>query len=65
MRVGYWSIVNIVRRRTKGIRSEVRDKVKAGIVRNIESEITRLENELAVVRHCRAGLSQANIILKG
>lgn len=60
--IGYWSLVNVIRGRVKGLRGEVRDKIKAGIVRNLESEITRLENELAVVRRCNSGLDEANII---
>jgi hypothetical protein len=60
--VGYWSLTNIIRRRVKGLRGDLRDRIKAGIVRSLESEITRLETELAVVRHCNASLSEANIL---
>ena len=60
--LSYWSLVNIIRGRVKGLRGDLRDRIKAGIIRNIEGEITRLENELVVVHHCDANLSKANIL---
>ena len=60
--LSYWSLVNIIRGRVKGLRGDLRDRIKAGIIRNIEGEITRLENELALVRHCNGNLSKANIL---
>jgi hypothetical protein len=62
LRIGYWSLVNVIRGRVKGLRGDFRDKIKAGIIRNLESEIVRLENELALVRKCNSGLCEANII---
>jgi hypothetical protein len=60
--IGYWSLVNVIRGRVKGLRGDVRDRIKAGIIRNLESEIARLENELALVRKCNSGLCEANIL---
>jgi hypothetical protein len=62
LRIGYWSLVNVIRGRVKGLRGDIRDKIKAGIIRNLESEIARLENELALVRKCNSCLCEANIL---
>jgi hypothetical protein len=62
LRIGYWSLVNVIRGRIKGLRGDLRDKIKAGIIRNLESEIARLENELHLVRQCNSGLDEANIL---
>ena len=61
LKINYWSLVNVIRGRVKGLRGDLRDKIKAGIIRNLESEIARLENDLAMVRKCNSGLSEANI----
>ena len=62
LKIGYWSLVNIIRGRVKGLRGDLRDRLKAGIIRHLESEIASLENELALVRKCNSGVPDANII---
>src|SRR5258708_6460659 len=62
LKIGYWSLINIIRGRVKGLRGDQREKIKCGIIRGLESEITRLENELALVRQCRESLPEANIL---
>jgi hypothetical protein len=60
--VGYWTITNLLRRRLKGLRGDLRDKIKAGMIRHIESEIQGLSDELALVRQCGSTLSDAKIM---
>ena len=62
LRINYWSLVNVIRGRIKGLRGDLRDKIKTGIMRNLESEITRLESELHLVRKCSSGLCESNIL---
>lgn len=59
--VSVWTLENFRRGRLKDLRCATRDRIQAGIVRGIESEIQRLEHELDLVRHRSAGLSETDL----
>lgn len=62
LRVGYWTLTNLLRRRLKGLRGDVRDKIKAGIIHHLKDEMRRLERELFLVQQCGSNLSEAKIL---
>jgi len=44
--VSFWTLTNWRRGRLKDLRGAIRDKIQAGIVHELESEITRLTDDL-------------------
>lgn len=44
------TVDNILRRRVKAVAGWVRDRLRAALIRELQSEIMRLEHELAVAR---------------
>ncbi len=59
--VSFWSLTNFRRGRLKDLRIGMLDRIKAGIVRGIESEIRKLEHELKLVRQSGLSLSETKI----
>lgn len=59
--VSFWTLTNFRRGRLKDLRGATRDRIQAGIIREIEHEIQRLEHEIVLARHCGADLSETKI----
>lgn len=60
--VSFWTLTNFRRGRLKDLRGVMHDRVKAGVVAGIETEIRKLEHELNMVRQGGASLSDAKIL---
>lgn len=49
------SLENIARGRTKGIRNWIAERIKAAVIRELETEIRGLTHDLQVARQCGLG----------
>jgi hypothetical protein len=61
-RVPFWTLTNFRRGRLKDLRSGVREHIRAGVIRGIETEIQRLQHDLLVARQSGAALPEAQIL---
>jgi hypothetical protein len=52
--VSFWTLTNWRRGRLKDLRGAIRDKIHAGIVHELKSEITRLSDDLSLALQCGA-----------
>ena len=60
--VSFWTLTNIRRGRLKGLKGEIRDKIWSGVIREYETEISRLTHELQLARACREAPHSDEII---
>lgn len=60
LRIGVGTFENIVRNRVKGVDAAVRDRIRDLLISEIQSEITRLDHELQMVRQigCQLAMDQ-------
>jgi hypothetical protein len=59
--VSKWTLTNFLRGRLKDLRGATRDKIRAGIIRELEGEIGRLTHDLEMARQIGACLSDDEI----
>ena len=60
-KVGFWTLTNFRRGRLKDLRGTMRDRIRAGVIREIEQEISRLTHDLELARRSGARLSDNEI----
>ncbi len=60
--VSFWTLTNLLRKRTKGLRGETRDRIYAGVLLEMQQEINRLNHEFEMARQAGARLSDDEVL---